>query len=142
MKRYLRPQKEDENIEAIVFCSKDVRFSIVSSVLSGKLPILAGISARDMTKSMVRVRSSNIWSYCINIRNRNDRFGDIYVQFKKETGGPGDIYVLYDVPVGVYKKWITAPSKGHYYWQYLRNNYRYSKLTGDKRGKLKNAINH
>ena len=103
--------------------------------------ILAAISSRDITRDMVRVKSSNIWSYTININNKGDKVGNIFVQFKNNTGGPGDIYVLYDVPVTLYRRWITAPSKGHFYWKYLRNNFKYSKLTGDKRGKLKNAIN-
>ena len=91
---------------------------------------------------IVRVKSSNVWGYNINIRDRHDKTGDVYVQFKADkTGGPGDIYVLYDVPISLYRKWVTAPSKGHFYYVNLRNNFKYSKLTGDKRGKLPNAVN-
>lgn len=120
-----------DEIFDVVFCSSNDRDAIMASV-----------SSRDLTKSMVRVRSSNVWAYNMNIRKYGDKTGDVYVQFKNEYGGPGDIYVYYDVPVVMYRRWHTAPSKGHYFWQYIRNNFKYSKLTGDKRGKLKNAINH
>ena len=124
--------KEPEYIEVVdaIFCSTEYRQQI-----------LASISSRDITKSMVRVKSSNIWSYTLNVKDKKNLTGDLYVQFKGPRGGPEDVYVLYDVPVKLYKRFITAPSKGHFYWQYLRNNFRYSKLTGDKRGKLRNAIN-
>lgn len=104
-------------------------------------PVIAAISSRDLTKNMVRVRSSNIWSYGINVKSNKDNKGDVVVQFKGPNGGPDDIYMYMDVPIKVWKRWITAPSKGHYFWQYIRNNYFYRKLTGDKRGKLRNAIN-
>lgn len=129
MKRYIRPTVPE--IEDLVFCYTEYRDQITAS-----------ISSKDITKSMVRVKSSNIWSYNINVRRNGDPVGDVYVQFKNEHGGPGDIYVLYDVPVKVYRKWVGASSKGHFYWQYLRDYYKYSKLTGDKRGKLRNAVNH
>lgn len=103
--------------------------------------INCAISSRDMTKNMVRVKSSNIWSYGINIKRRGDDTGDVLVQFKGKNGGPDDIYMYYDVPVKVYRQWIGSPSAGHYFWQYIRNNYKYRKLTGDKRTKLRNGIN-
>ena len=103
--------------------------------------VMAGISSRDMTKNLTRVKSSNIWAYCINIRDRKDKTGDVITQFKGPKGGPGDIYIYYDVPVTLWRRWIGAPSKGHFFWQYIRNNFKYSKLTGNKRGVLKNAIN-
>ncbi len=116
-------------------CSTEDRYVLLSSIIN------AGVSSRDITRDMVRVKSSNVWSYKINIKKYGDKFGDVYVQFKGNQGGPGDIYVYYDVPVKIYRRWVSAPSKGHYFWQYIRNNFQYSKLTGDKRGKLKNAIN-
>ena len=67
--------------------------------------------------------------------------GDMLVQFKGPKGGAGDIYLYYDVPVMLYRRWISAPSKGHFFWKYVRNNFSYRKLTGDKKGKLPNAIN-
>lgn len=89
---------------------------------------------------MVRVKSSNIWSYNINIRKDGDSTGDVYVQFKGRDGGPDDIYVYYDVPIKIYRRWHGAPSKGHYFWRYIRDNFQYSKLTGDRKTKLKNGV--
>ena len=124
-------KKYDIDVFDTVLCKREFRQSVINCASNSK----------DLTKNMVRVKSSNVWSYGINIKKHGDRFGDIVVQFKGPKGGPGDIYMLYDVPVDLYRKWVTAPSKGHFYWKYLRNNYPYRKLTGDKRGKLKNAIN-
>lgn len=126
MKRIRYPQ-----LQEICFCSS-----------SDRQAILASISSKDIAKSMVRVKSSNVWAYNINIRSNKDRTGDVYVQFKDNRGGPGDVYVYYDVPVVMYRRWHSAPSVGHYFWKYIRNNFKYSKLTGDKRGKLRNAVNH
>ena len=106
-----------------------------------ELDSILAASSRDLTKNLVRVKSSNIWSYGINIKNAGDRTGDVIVQFKAKNGGPGDIYMYFDVPVQVYRRWVNATSKGHYFWVNIRNNYRYRKLTGDKRGKLPNAVN-
>jgi hypothetical protein len=103
--------------------------------------IQAAINTRDAAKNMVRVKSSNVWSYGINVRKHGDNIGDVLCQFKGTNGGPGDLYIYYDVPIRVYKRWVSAPSKGHYFWQYIRNNYKYSKLTGNKKGVLPNAIN-
>lgn len=119
-----------DNIVNIMFCAQ-----------SDRSAIMAAISTREIAKNMVRVKSSNVWSYNINIRDYGDDTGDVYVQFKGDKGGPGDVYVYYDVPVNLYRRWHSAPSKGHYFWRYIRNNFKYSKLTGDKRGKLANAIN-
>lgn len=115
----------------IMFCATSERESIMAS-----------ISSKEITKNMVRVKSSNVWAYNINIRKAKDKTGDVYVQFKGKNGGPDDIYVYYDVPVIVYRRWHTANSKGHYFWQYIRNNYKYAKLTGDKRTKLRNGVNY
>lgn len=103
--------------------------------------ISAAINVRDLAKNLVRVRSSNVWAYGMNLRDRKDKAGEVLVQFKGKNGGPGDIYIYYNVPLVVWRKWLSATSKGHYFWQYIRNTYAYSKLTGDKRGKLRNAIN-
>lgn len=99
-------------------------------------------SSRKNSTNLVRVKSSNLWSYGINIKNRGDNTGDLYIQFKGKTGGPGDVYMYYDVPIKLYRRMISAPSKGHFFWEFIRNAFKYSKLTGDKRGKLKNAVNH
>lgn len=103
--------------------------------------IECAISSKDLTKNMVRVKSSNIWAYNINIKQHGDKTGDVVVQFKGRNGGPDDIYMYFDVPVTLYRRWHTAPSKGHFFWQYIRNNYKYRKLTGDKRTHLPNGIN-
>lgn len=103
--------------------------------------VLAAISTRDLSKNLVRVKSSNVWAYTINIRNNKDKTGDVLCQFKGSKGGPGDIYIYYDVPIRLWQKWLGAPSKGSFFWRYIRNNFYYSKLTGDKKGKLKNAVN-
>lgn len=103
--------------------------------------VYAAISTRELSKNLVRVRSSNVWGYSIDIKDRKTGVGDVIVQFKGDKGGPGDIYIYYDVPVKIYRKWHTAPSKGHFFWQYIRNKYYYSKLTSDKKGKLDKAIN-
>lgn len=107
-----------------------------------KSPILAvDKSSRDATRNLIRVsRSSNVWAYGFQGDNQDPRVGTLYIQFKGNNGGPGDIYAYYDVPSSLYRKWITAPSKGHFFWANIRNNFMYSKLTGDKRGKLRNAV--
>lgn len=99
-------------------------------------------SARDIMKNMVRVKSSNLWSYCIEIKDRHDSTGTLYIQFKGKNGGPsGGLYCYYDFPITLWRKFITAPSSGHFFWKYIRNNFKYSKLDGNKRGVLPNAIN-
>ena len=107
-------------------------------------PILAAKGKRnpkEITKNLIRVKSSNIWAYGVEIKDNDVNVGDVYVQFKGKNGGPADVYRYYDVPISLWRKFIGAPSKGHFLWKYLRNNFLYSKLTGDKRGKLKNAVN-
>lgn len=103
--------------------------------------IMAAISARDLTKNMVRVKSSNLWGFAINIKNDETDVGDLYVQFKNRSGGAGEVYVYYDVPVKIYQQFISGPSKGHNFWKYIRGKYRFAKLTGDKRTKLKGGVN-
>lgn len=106
-----------------------------------KAVILAAISAKDLSKNLVRVKSSNVWAYTINVKDRKQKSGDVVCQFKNKNGGPGDVYMYYDVPLNVWRRWLAAPSKGHFFWANIRNNYYYRKLTGNKRGVLKNAIN-
>lgn len=112
-----------------IMCGKEHRSAILCA------------SSRDMLKNIVRVKSSNVWGYYLDIKNRKDKTGDLIVQFKNKTGGPGDVYMYFDVPVMLYRKWHSATSVGHFFWQYIRNDFKYRKLTGDKRGKLKNAVN-
>lgn len=103
--------------------------------------IILAASTQELMRNMSRVKSSNVWARGINIKDRKSGVGDVIVQFKGSQGQPGDVYILYDVPVKLYRRWIAAPSAGHFYWVNLRNNFLYSKLTGDKRAKLKNGIN-
>ena len=103
--------------------------------------ITAAISSREITKNMVRVKSSNIWAYNINVKDNKRGVGDVYVQFKGRNGGPGEVYCFYDVPTRIYQKWHSALSKGHFFWQYIRGKYTYAKLTGDKKTKQKGGVN-
>lgn len=112
-----------------------------SDSLEENQAIMASISSRDITKKMIRVKSSNLWSYCIDVRHAKDKTGIVYVQFKGERGGPGDVYCYYDVPVVVYQKLLAATSKGHAFWKYLRGKFLYSKLTGDKKTKMPGGVN-
>lgn len=97
-------------------------------------------NSRQVTDTMQRVKSSNVWAYAYDIE-MGENLGTLYVQFKNRDGGPGDIYEYIAVPIKAWRKFVTAPSKGHYFWKAIRNKFRYRKLTGDKKGKLANAIN-
>ena len=103
--------------------------------------ITCASNSRDLSNKINRVRSSNLWGTNIDVKNNGDTTGDVIIQFKSKYGGPGDVYMYMDVPIIVYRRLIVAPSKGHFFWKYIRNRYKYRKLTGDKRGKLPNAIN-
>lgn len=96
-------------------------------------------SSRDITKDLIRVKSSNLWSYIFQPRDNN--IGTLYIQFKGRGGGPGDVYAYYDVPSKLWRRFVSAQSKGHFFWEFIRNVFKYSKLTGDKRAKLANGIN-
>lgn len=103
--------------------------------------IHAAVNTKNLAKELVRVKSSNVWAYGMHVRDADKGIGDIVAQFKNSVGGPGDIYIYYDVPAKIYRRWVAAPSKGHFFWQNIRNKYKYSKLTGNKRGVLPNAVN-
>lgn len=98
-------------------------------------------SSRDISKNLVRVRSSNLWAYGMNVKDYKNKMGDLVIQFKGREGGPGDVYMYFDVPTKLYQRLLSAPSAGHFFWKYIRNNFKYRKLTGDKKGKLPNAVN-
>ena len=101
-------------------------------------PITASWSPEEVQRKLIRIQnSSNVWAYAYN---GEDEPGTLYLQFKGAHGGPDDIYMYYDVPSKVYRKFIVAPSKGHFFHVNIRNRYKYRKLTGDKRGKLPNAV--
>lgn len=95
-------------------------------------------STRDFADKLSRVRSSNVWAYAFN--PKDEYVGDMLMQFKGTNGGPGDIYIYYDVPTKIWRRLVASPSKGHAFWKLIRNNYTYAKLTGDKRTKLPNGI--
>ena len=141
------PSKICANTESLFLAidkiSETYSIPIVANLESDNLvPITAAINTRNLAQNLVRVKSSNIWAYGMNVRNSKDKTGDVVVQFKNKNGGAGEIYIYYDVPTVVYRRWQSAPSKGHYFWLYIRENYNYSKLTGNKHGILPNAINN
>jgi len=125
-----------------LFASVTYRGTELRPVLAAKLPPKNDKrSTKDALKNLVRVKSSNVWAYGIEIKDRKAKVGDVYVQFKGKNGGQGDAYVYYNVRLSDWRKMLAAPSKGHAVWAILRNNYPYAKLTGDRRGKLPNAVN-
>jgi len=95
-------------------------------------------TTQDFVKKLSRVKSSNVWSYAF--QPKDDKIGDMLMQFKSKNGGPGDIYIYYDVPSKIWQRLVAAPSKGHAFWELIRNVFTYAKLTGDKRTHLPNGI--
>lgn len=95
-------------------------------------------TTQDFVKKLARVKSSNVWSYAFQPKDNN--IGDMLMQFKSKNGGPGDIYIYYDVPTKIWQRLVAAPSKGHAFWELIRNVFTYAKLTGDKRTHLANGI--
>lgn len=118
-----------------------VKIPVLSTSYETSEPIMAAVSTRDLAKNMIRVKSSNLWAYVFHVSDNNPKLGEMLIQFKGAKGGPGDVYIYYDVPVAIYKKIVAAPSKGHAFWVFIRNKYHYSKLTGDKRTKMPLGIN-
>lgn len=96
------------------------------------------MTTRDFVDKLMRVKSSNVWAYAFN--PKDEYTGDMLMQFKSKEGGPGDIYIYYDVPNKIWQRLVAAPSTGHAFWELIRNRYTYAKLTGDKRTKLANGI--
>lgn len=95
-------------------------------------------TTQDFVKKLARVKSSNVWSYAF--QPKDNKLGDMLMQFKAKNGGPGDIYIYYDVPSKIWQRLVAAPSKGHAFWELIRNVFTYAKLTGDKRTHLPNGI--
>lgn len=95
-------------------------------------------TTKDFVQKLQRVKSSNVWSYAF--QPKDNRMGDMLMQFKGKNGGPGDIYIYYNVPTKIWQRLVAAPSKGHAFWELVRNVFTYAKLTGDKRTKLPNGI--
>ena len=124
---------------------EDVEQTILSCnhrIFSKRVPVTAAINVRNLASQLFRVKSSNIWAYRLFMRDRHDKTGDLIVQFKDKNGGAGHVYIYYDVPFMIFRNWQATQSKGHYFWKHIRPYFKYSKLTGDKIGKLKNAVNH
>lgn len=124
---------------------EDVEQTIIScnhSIFSIRVPVTAAINVKNLASQLFRVKSSNIWAYRLFLRDRHDKTGDLIVQFKDKNGGAGHVYIYYDVPFMLFRNWQATQSKGHYFWKHIRPYFKYSKLTGDKIGKLKNAVNH
>lgn len=133
----LRLQDENAKTEYVKFDGS--KFQVVSA----STYVLAKSdrkSSRKMTDNLVRVRSSNVWAYGYDIQ-LGENIGNLYVQFKAKNGGPGDAYEYFAVPLKFWRRFLSAPSKGHYFWKYIRNKFKYRKLTGDKKAKLSNGIN-
>ena len=95
-------------------------------------------TTQDFVKKLARVKSSNVWSYAF--QPKDNKKGDMLMQFKRKDGGPGDIYIYYDVPSKIWQRLVASPSKGHAFWTLIRNVFTYAKLTGDKRTHLPNGI--
>lgn len=129
----------DNAIRYIEAAYRSVNIDVSSEVTS---TITSAINTRDLASHIGQVKSSNIWGYYYYKPDRKSRDGYLLIQFKDKNGGKGDVYIYYDVPFTVYRKLETTNSKGHYFWVYIRNYYKYSKLTGNKRGVLPNAINN
>lgn len=130
-----------EYIESILKSYNSVGVQLVplsSSITIEGEPIIAKTTTRDFAKMLQRVKSSNVWSYAF--QPKTDMIGDMLMQFKGAHGGPGDIYIYYDIPSKLWRKLVSAPSKGAFFWKYIRNIFKYAKLTGDKRTKLKNGL--
>lgn len=97
-------------------------------------------TAKDLGKQLQRVDSSNVWSYAF--QPKDNKVGDLLVQFKDKNGNAGDIYIYYNVFNTIWQRFYLAPSKGRFFWQHIRNNQniRYAKLTGDRRTHLPQGI--
>lgn len=95
-------------------------------------------TTQDFVQKLARVKSSNVWSYAF--QPKDEKVGDMLMQFKRKDGGPGDIYIYYNVPNKIWQRLVASPSKGHSFWALIRNVYTYAKLTGDKRTHLPNGI--
>lgn len=119
------------NIEAVTLASTRIRRN---SSITAK----SNFTTKDFIKKLIRVKSSNMWSYAY--QPKDNYKGDVLIQFKGANGGPDDIYIYYDVPAKTWQKLVAAPSKGHAFWVLIRNVFKYAKLTGDKRTHLPNGI--
>lgn len=133
-------------IKAIERSYDKYMYSILENVaftaISDRKAVMAAINTKNLAQNLVRCKSSNVWAYGMNIKDKKDKTGDLLMQFKGKNGGAGELYIYYDVPITVYRRMMSQPSVGHFFWTQIRNVYKYSHLTGNKRGVLPNAINN
>lgn len=133
-------------IKAIERSYDKYMYSILENVaftaISDRKAVMAAIDTKNLAQNLVRCKSSNVWAYGMNIKDRKDKTGDLLMQFKDKNGGAGELYIYFDVPITVYRRMMSQPSVGHFFWTQIRNVYKYSHLTGNKRGVLPNAINN
>lgn len=132
---YVESQLKSYGVDSIELVSVDSYIQ-----LNNATPILAASASQELSNKLLRVKSSNVWAYAFQPKTSD--FGDMLMQFKGERGGPGDKYIYYGVPTKLWQKLVAAPSKGHAFWKWIRNNpkIRYAKLTGDKRTHLPNGL--
>lgn len=133
-------------IDAVEEIYEQYMYSILENIaftsISDRKAVMAAIDTKNLAQNLVRCKSSNVWAYGMNIKDKKDKTGDLLMQFKDKNGGAGELYIYYDVPITVYRRMMSQPSVGHFFWTQIRNVYKYSHLTGNKRGVLPNAINN
>ena len=141
-----------DNIETAKMVSPDEMLIYDSGIITSATKVMAKgfnrhdnskrtkTSTKDLGDRLQQVNSSNVWAYAFQPNDNN--FGDMLVQFKGRKGGPGDIYIYYNVPNKIWQKFYVTPSKGRFFWRHIRNNQkiRYAKLTGDRKTHLPHGI--
>ncbi|MBN2258119.1 MAG: KTSC domain-containing protein [Anaerolineaceae bacterium] len=78
--------------------------------------------------SLVPVKgSSNVYAYSYDPQVRT-----LYVQFLEPPlrNRPGPLYRYRDVPLGVFRRFERAPSKGKYIHMHIKGHFHYGKWTG------------
>ena len=60
-----------------------------------------------------------------NVKKYGDKTGDMFIQFKGRNGGPGEIYQYFDVPISLWRRFVSAPSKGHFFYVNVRSKFKY-----------------
>lgn len=68
--------------------------SIALTALSDRLTILAAVNTKNLAQNLSRVRSSNVWAYGLNLKDRKDKTGDLLVQFKAKGRSRRRIHLL------------------------------------------------
>lgn len=81
----------------------------------------------ELDKHLVQAKtSSNIHSLAYDPVAKQ-----LYIRFlgMDKSGVNRATYVYDNVPLTVYRKFFTVPSKGHYFWQAVRGKYPYRKIS-------------